>query len=172
MSGMELAVVRGQPVQRIDSTEAFGEWVAPHVPAMTRLAGRLVPAADRDDVVQEALVRAWRRRSTYDGTRGTPQAWLLAIVTNCARRAWARAPRDVPMELRDTSGQLEPADVDMERAIRTLTERERLAVSLYYFVGLDVAATAAVMACSAGTVKATLHHARARLRFALGERDE
>ena len=42
----------------------FGEWVSPCVPAMGRLATRLAPAADRDDIVQEALTRAWVKRQT------------------------------------------------------------------------------------------------------------
>lgn len=164
-------MVREQAVVETDTTESFAQWVSPHLTAMTRLAGRMVPASDRDDVVQEALVRAWRRRSTYDHSRGTPATWLLAIVANCARRLRVRAPRDVPMDIPDSGSEQAMADLDLERAIRALPERERLAVSLYYFVGLDIAGTAEVMACSAGTVKATLHHARARLRRQLGEGD-
>ena len=37
----------------------FAEWVRPHLPAMARLAARLAVGADRDDIVQEALARAW-----------------------------------------------------------------------------------------------------------------
>ena len=58
----------------------FALWVQPHLTAMTRYAGRQVAPGDRDDVVQEALIRAWQRWSTYDETRGTPVAWLLAIL--------------------------------------------------------------------------------------------
>lgn len=152
------------------AAEDFALWVEPHLTAMARLAGRLVPAADRDDVVQEALVRAWRRRSTYDETRGTVATWLLAIVAGCARRSRVRAPRERPDEVAVAQGAAADPDrdLDLERALRALPKRERLAVALYYFVGLDIAATAAVMGCSAGTVKATLHHARARLRTQLG----
>jgi RNA polymerase sigma-70 factor (ECF subfamily) len=55
-------------------------------------------------------------------------------------------------------------DIDLERALRALPPRERLAVALFYFLGLDTTQTAAVMDCAPGTVKATLHHARTRLR--------
>jgi RNA polymerase sigma factor (sigma-70 family) len=146
----------------------FAFWVEPHLPAMARLAARLVPEADRDDVVQEALVRAWRRRTTYDEARGSVATWLLAIVAGCARRSRVRAPRDQPVDPHETAGAGTAADpdrdLDLERALRDLPRRERLAVALYYFLDLDTAETAAVMGCSPGTVKATLHHARARLR--------
>jgi RNA polymerase sigma-70 factor (ECF subfamily) len=145
---------------------AFADWVEPHLTSMARLAGRLVPAADRDDVVQEALVRAWRRRATYDQTRGAVGTWLLAIVAGCARRSRTRAPREAPVEPPTGEAARPDAyrDLDLERALRGLPPRERLAVALYYFLDLDTAETAAVMGCSTGTVKATLHHARARLR--------
>ena len=43
---------------------------------------------------------------------------------------------------------------------------------LHYFVGLNVEETAAVMACSAGTVKSTLFDARTRLRTPVGDADD
>jgi RNA polymerase sigma-70 factor (ECF subfamily) len=150
--------------------EDFALWVGPHLTAMARLAGRLVPSADRDEVVQEALIRAWRRRSTYDDARGGVATWLLAIVASCAHRSRVRAPREQLDGVADTrrTAAGPDHDIDLERALRALPKRERLAVALYYFVGLDIAETAAVMVCSAGTVKATLYHARARLRDQLG----
>src|SRR5262245_59504996 len=77
----------------------FACWVAPHITAMSRLAGRLAPLADRDDIVQEALVRAWRRRHTYDPDRGEVLPWLLAIVADRARRIRARRVPEEPHEV-------------------------------------------------------------------------
>ena len=54
-----------------DSSTEFRAWVTPSLSVMARVAGRLAPSADRDDVLQEALTTAWRRRSTFDATRGT-----------------------------------------------------------------------------------------------------
>jgi RNA polymerase sigma factor (sigma-70 family) len=68
-----------------------------------------------------------------------------------------------------TTAESVAADVDLERAVAALSSRQRLAVDLYYFVGLDVATCAQVMGCAEGTVKATLHQARGRLRALLGE---
>jgi Sigma-70 region 2 len=81
---------RGTPAGEPEATE-FAAWVRPYLPAMARLAARIAPSADRDDVVQDALVRAWRRRSTFDPERGTPTGWLLAIVADQARRCRKRS---------------------------------------------------------------------------------
>lgn len=166
-------MARGR-VSRVQAHE-FAAWVDPHLPAMARYAARLVPDADRDDVVQEALVRAWRRRGTYDERRGAPLPWLLAIVADRARRHRGRA-RPATVEL---GASVEPVgtspvettarDLDLERAVAQLSGRQRQAVDLHYFVGLDIAACALTMGCAEGTVKATLHQARGRLRALLGD---
>lgn len=151
------------------SAHDFAAWVEPHLPAMTRFAARLVPGTDRDDLVQDALVRAWRRWPTYDAGRGAPLPWLLAIVADQGRRGRRRArPDAVPWREDDRAVDLAPADVDLERAIAALSPRQRTAVDLYYFVDLDIASIAAVMGCAPGTVKATLSQARDRLRVLVG----
>jgi RNA polymerase sigma factor (sigma-70 family) len=167
-------VIRGRRSVSESDAHDFAAWVEPHLPAMARLAARFVPPGDRDDVVQEALLRAWRRWETYDARRGTPLAWLLAIVADRARRhqrRWTSAHRaliDVPEGVEnDVPG--DPRDLDLERALHSLSRRQRIAVNLYYFVDLDVDTIAQVMGCAPGTVTATLHQARERLRELLGE---
>ena len=142
--------------------EQFGMWTAPHLRAMSLLAARLASDAERDDVVQEALIRAWTKRGQYDARRGTPSAWLLAITADQARRA-RRSRRPL---LGFLPGRVRPIDdeLDLAHAIAGLSGRQRLAVDCFYFVGLDIAETAAVMHCSEGTVKSTLSDARNRLR--------
>lgn len=148
--------------------EEFADWVAPHLTAMSRLAARMTPG-DAEDVVQEALARAWRKRHTYDHTRGTPQAWLLALVADRARRT-RRTRRPTPVEdLPDVPTTDRAADIDLERALRRLTDRQRLTVDLHYFLGLTTTETAAVLGCAEGTVKSTLSDARTKLRALLGD---
>lgn len=160
----------------VDAAE-FADWAAPSLVAMTRLAGRLAPHADADDIVQESLTRAWQKRSQYDPARGSATTWLLAIVADqarAARRSRIRRLRFVD-DTADVSDSAVPAaetDVDLERAVRQLADRQQLAVHLHYYVGLSVDETAAVMSCSPGTVKSTLFDARTRLRALLGDGDD
>jgi RNA polymerase sigma-70 factor (ECF subfamily) len=157
---VEATVTEGRAAPPGDQAAEFAAWVEPHLSAMGRFASRLVPAAERDDVVQESLVRAWRRWSTYDPARGGALGWLLAIVADQGRRRRVRRRTDVtPMHERNLSTILRTADLDLERAIAQLPPRQRTAVDLYYFVDLDVATIAQVMGCAPGTVKATLHQA-------------
>ena len=143
--------------------EEFSEWVRPHLPALARLAARLAPSGDRDDVVQESLARAWTKRSQFDPTRGSALAWLLAITADQARRARRRRR---PFALFQADRRVRSIDdrLDIEFAVSKLPTRQRLAVDCFYFVGLSVAETAVVMGCAEGTVKSTLSDARARLQ--------
>jgi len=161
----EPVVVAGPPGE----AAGFVEWVRPHLPAMARLAARLAVGADRDDIVQDALARAWTKRSQYDATRGAPSAWLLAITADQARKAARRLrpareldDHDVPVSRPDLD-----ARMDVDHALTSLSARQRLAVDCYYFADLSIADTAAVMGCSEGTVKSTLSDARSRLRTLL-----
>ena len=151
-----------------ENAAEFAVWVRPHWPAMAGFARRLSSSADWEDVLQEALAASWRKRQQFDPARGSVRSWLLAIVADQAAKRWRRL-RPVPEEDR-SSQPSEPAHaLDLERAIRSLTQRQQLAVNLYYYLGLPVAESAAVMGCTEGTVKSTLSAARGRLRELLGE---
>ncbi len=161
-----------------EQSASFTDWVQPALLAMRRLAIRLAPHADPDDIVQESLVRAWQKWDQFDPDRGTPTGWLLTITASLAgddRRYRARWRRIVDQDavIGEPAAAPDPRiDIDLERAVRSLPKRQRLAVNCHYFVGLSVAETAEVMGCSPGTVKSTLHDARARLRTILGDTDD
>src|SRR4051794_15419299 len=90
----------------VDAAE-FADWAAPSMLAMSRLARRLAPDADPEDVVQEALTRAWLKRAQFDPHRGTPTTWLLAIVADQARSS--RRSRIRRLRVVDESAELPDA---------------------------------------------------------------
>ena len=115
---MEYVTLRraSQPInQKPDSAEAFNEWVEPHLPVMAYVAARLAPAGDRDDVIQESLLRAWKKLHHYDANRGSPRTWLTAITADQARRARRK---------------VRPASVSADFSPRTRSVDDRLDVTM------------------------------------------
>jgi RNA polymerase sigma-70 factor (ECF subfamily) len=147
-------------VTRLPGDDGFDEWVAPHLAVLAALAARRVGPADADDVVQETLVRAWRRRATFRPEQGTARAWLVGILLDRARR---HRTRTRPAELIDRPPDHDPAPdapqalmighLDLERAIAALPQRQREVIWLHYLADLPVAEIAMVLGISTGSVK-------------------
>ena len=57
----------------------------------------------------------------------------------------------------------------MRSLIESLPSRQRSAFLLHYYAGFGVREVAVMLGRPDGTVKADLHHARARLKAALGD---
>lgn len=153
------------PIQAPHPGEDFAGWVGPWLPDLWRFAVSLSSLDDADDIVQDALTRAWTKRDSFDPSRGSPRSWLLAIVADRARRRWIRRPRPVLPDPEPDPVDTEPAArrVDLRRAIAALPERQRTTVFLHYYLDLPVAEVADVLGCSAGTVKSNLSDARRAL---------
>ncbi|HST49226.1 RNA polymerase sigma factor [Jatrophihabitans sp.] len=160
----------GDPASPASGEQDFGTWVRPHWAAMSALARRLAGVSDWEDVLQESLSAAWRKRAQFDPHRGTPRNWLLAITADQAHKN-RRRRRAAPLDGVEHAipGNDAALSLDLERAIALLAPRQRLAVTLRYFLGLPVADVATVMGCAEGTAKSTLADARDRIRSLLGE---
>jgi RNA polymerase sigma-70 factor, ECF subfamily len=122
------------------------------------------------DAVQEALTRAFARRTTFRGT-GNVEAWLWKAVVNSARNVRDRSPRvaepmGADMPVSDAADERRDA---VRAAVAELPERQRLALFLRYYADLDYATIASALGVRRGTVSATLNHAHGSLRAALGE---
>ncbi|HEY2477401.1 MAG TPA: sigma-70 family RNA polymerase sigma factor [Solirubrobacterales bacterium] len=127
--------------------------------------------SEAEDIAQEALLRAWRRRSTLRD-EGSRQGWLAAIVRNEAFRYYSRPrpdPTDVLEIYEGSEDELVLSTVDradLEAALQGLSERERVLLSLRYEEDLTQPAIAARLGIPEGTVKVQLHRARVKLRRA------
>jgi RNA polymerase sigma-70 factor, ECF subfamily len=72
---------------------AFRRLIEPHRRAMHALCYRMLGSPhDADDAVQDALLRAWRGLSRFDG-RSELRTWLYRIATNVCLDTIARRPK-------------------------------------------------------------------------------
>src|SRR5438105_9138044 len=108
-----------------DRRRRFEAQALPHLDAAYNLARWLSRSpADAEDVVQDAMLRAFRG---FDGFRGgDPKPWLLAIVRNCCRNAGAATRRRAQTPLSDTdTDAIATADPGPEaEAIRSSDKRQ------------------------------------------------
>src|SRR6478735_9669724 len=92
---------------------SFEEWIRPHWAVMRRLAERMAGPSGRDDVLQEALLGAWKTRSSFDPELGDARTWLLAITANHAKKA-ARTPRSTRYQVPSATPTAPDVRVDLE----------------------------------------------------------
>jgi RNA polymerase sigma-70 factor (ECF subfamily) len=127
--------------------------------------------SEAEDIAQDALLRAWRRRSTLREVDRRNQ-WLATIVRNEAFRQHARVRPD-PTSMIETYEAVEDAQVvatveraDLHAALRRLSDRDRQLLELRYTEDLTQQAIARRLGIPEGTVKVRLHRARNKLRRA------
>jgi RNA polymerase sigma factor (sigma-70 family) len=160
--------------------DAYGELVRRHRHAALRVATVVLGTTDgADDVVQQALERAWRSMSQFDPDRAF-RAWLLRIVANTARNDRRSRGRRAQLTERaaqaPAQGVASPEELvvrDVERrrvveALNRLDSRDRLVITLRHFEQLSEREMAEVLDHPPGTVKSRLSRAMARLRTQLG----
>ena len=141
-------------------------------------------AADAEEAVQDALVKAWGALGRF--RREAPfRPWLLAIVANEARsrrraagrrRAWEDVAAGEALVVgAGVAASAEVAVLAGERrallleALARLPELDREAIELRYLLDLSEREMAAVLRCRRGTVKSRLSRALRRLRDEIGD---
>jgi len=127
--------------------------------------------SEAEDIAQDALLRAWRRRSTLREADRRNQ-WLATIVRNEAFRQHARVRPD-PTAMIETYEGVEDERVvaaveraDLHAALKLLNDRDRHLLELRYNEDLTQQAIARRLGIPEGTVKVRLHRARDKLRRA------
>ena len=130
-----------------------------------------------EDVVQEALLRAWRNPRILDQTEGSARAWLFTVARNLVIDEWrtrraqlevstAEPPERAPS--RDETDELLQSWVVAD-ALSRLSDEHRLVLVECYYRGRSVAEAARRLDIPEGTVKSRTHYALRALRLALEE---
>ena len=169
MSGMDVTRVR------------FEAQVLPHLDAAYRFARWLGhSASDAQDIVQEAMLRAYRGFAGLRG--GDVKAWLLTIVRNCHATAYQRERRQGALGLNERGdhpdlqslvaaipdperGAMErDEERTLERLLDRLSVEHREVLVLREINEMSYREIAAIAGVPIGTVMSRLARARALLR--------
>jgi RNA polymerase sigma-70 factor (ECF subfamily) len=170
-----------------DDRHAFAELVRRHQSQVRACLRRLTAgnAALADDLAQETFVLAWRNLKSFR-QEAKFSTWLYRIATNCwladARKRketlLGDADADVAEDAEDRRG-AEAASVadatasttlrmDLERAMRVLSDAERAAIVQCYHNDLSHEEAAQVLGIPVGTVKTHVLRAKQKLKAQLG----
>jgi RNA polymerase sigma-70 factor (ECF subfamily) len=146
-----------------------------HGRAMLAYATQLTrDRAAAEDVVQEALVRAWRHPDSLGNGKGSVRGWLLTVVRNIfidqVRARERRAP-----EVRESPPDVAVEDDHADRvvtsmlvvdALSRLSAEHRAVLEQVYLLGNTVAEAAEALGIPPGTVKSRSYYALRALREA------
>ena len=161
---------------RAGDARAFDALVHAYMRQAFQLAYRVVGhREDAEDLVQEAFLAAHQYLESYDVERPFGP-WLMRIVLNRGanlRRSRARretepevdAVSPAPSALDDS--ERAEARVMLTRALATLSERQRMIVTLFDVDDMTSTEIGELLDLSPGTVRWHLHEARRTLRGAL-----
>ena len=129
---------------------------------------QLPSAQDREDAVQEALLRAWKKRNSLRSQEHF-KAWMVRILLNTIADGKRRGKLPTT-ELSDTlPAEERPDNLPLYEALRALPEGMRYAVVLVYLDGCTMRECAKMLRVPEGTVKSRLSRAKALLRDYLSE---
>ncbi len=175
---------------RLGDKRAFEELVARHQHVVHRLAARMVEdPAVAQELAQEALLSAYLCLGDLRNPAGF-QSWLYGITLNTCRTYLRQRRQDFLSldalagglhfdALLFTSGEPSPEEIVatqelhalIQKAVQSLSPKNRDAVFLYYYEQLTVAEIGALLGISAAAVKGRLHKSRDQLRGLLAHID-
>ncbi|ALE94206.1 RNA polymerase subunit sigma [Arthrobacter alpinus] len=159
--------------------EELYDAVAPRVFGLVRRVVR--DPSQSQEVAQEVFVDIWQQAARFDADRGRAMSWILVIAHRRAvdrvRASQASADRDLRQGIKeykesydDVADTVETA-MESERvhkALKTLTDPQREAISLAYYGGYTHQEVAELLKIPVGTVKTRIRDGMIRLRDKLG----
>jgi RNA polymerase sigma factor (sigma-70 family) len=168
-----------------DDRHAFGELVRRHQSTVRACLRKLTAGnlALADDLAQETFVLAWRNLKSFR-QEARFSTWLYRIATNCwladARKRKEELLGDADAEVSDDDGSDDASGttadhsrgsalkMDLEKAMRVLSDGERAAIVQCYHNDLTHEEAAYVLGMPVGTVKTHVLRAKQKLKAQLG----
>jgi RNA polymerase sigma-70 factor (sigma-E family) len=153
-----------------DAIADFDRFVASASPGLLRAAYLLTgDRADAEDLLQNALLRVFRRWQTITGP---PTGYAFAVLVNLSsdhRRWLRRRPRTVANEETAPPASADPVGQLLDRAevvqaARCLPRTQQAVIACRYLLDLSVGETAAALDLPEGTVKSYTSRALRKMR--------
>ncbi len=144
---------------------AFSDLAAAHWRRLLGLARSIVADLEAEDVVQEALIKAWRKLGSLREAEAFG-AWLTRIVANTAVAKARRRRFFEPIDGVTVAAEEVPVDlrIDIGRLLRGLAPRQRAVLHLTAVEGYTDREIAEALGISSSSVR--VHRLRARKRLA------
>lgn len=148
----------------------YGELVRRHGSAVRGLLRRMGSTPSMaDDIAQDAFIQGFQRCSEFRG-QSTFQAWVKKIAARLYLKRIAREARYVAeseVEEIDDTRLDQAAAMDLDEALKGLSEMERICVSLCHGAGMSHPEIAAAVNLPLGTVKSHVKRGLDKLRARL-----
>lgn len=149
-----------------------------HAAELWRFALRLTRDPQvAEDLVQEALLRAWRDPGLLERPEQQSRAWLFTVVRHLVVDRWRSAAARHELTGADL---LDPGEADrtgevLDRwlvadGLASLSQDHRRVITAAYYEGRSVAEIATELRVPEGTVKSRLHYGLRSLRLVLQEK--
>jgi RNA polymerase sigma-70 factor (ECF subfamily) len=157
---------------------AFGELYDQIAPRVLGLIHRLLrDHAQSEEVAQEVFLEIWQTATRFDPAKGAATTWVMTMAHRRAvdriRASQASRTRDLKIGIRDFAPtandvaetvQVRVEHDRVEKAMLSLTQLQRQAVSLAYYGGYSHREVADMLSVPIGTVKTRLRDGMIRLR--------
>ena len=155
---------------------AFSNLVKRHTDKFYALSFRtLGNTRDAEDVVQDCFVKLWKKPSAYKPERGAKfTTWFYRVVFNASidlKRKHKIVVSDMDEALQDTNFTMqderlivEDEQVELEKAISTLPERQQAALNLCYYQEMPQKEAADIMGVGLKALESLLSRAKANLK--------
>jgi RNA polymerase sigma-70 factor (ECF subfamily) len=144
-----------------------------------RIVSSIAPGPDREDLAQEAIVRAWCAVRTYRA-EASFEAWLCRIAVNAAhdyqKSAWRRrirfwqtgqAPETATTETLERMAERRAAQSRVRQAVAALPTTQRVPIWLHFFEEFSLAEVARLERTAESTVRSRVQAGMRRLALEL-----
>ena len=141
-------------------------------PMLYRIACALLRSeADRQDVMQETALKAWKNRASLREEQYF-RTWISRIMVNECHNLHRKNSRWVPMEELPDRPAPETGETETRLMLESLPEKQRVPLVLHYLEGFSLEEIARVQHISLALVKYRMHQARKALRVEWNGKEE